>query len=90
MHPDVEWPNAWEGGRIRGRKAVHEYWIRQFAAISSQVEPESFHESPDGTIIVEVHQIVHDAQTDDLLSDTHTRHRYHLAANLIKRMDVLD
>ncbi len=32
MHPDVDWPNAWEGGRVHGRDAVRAYWERQFAA----------------------------------------------------------
>src|SRR5215218_1247521 len=39
MHPEVDWPNAWEGGRVVGRAAVRDYWKRQFAAISSHVEP---------------------------------------------------
>ena len=39
MHPDVDWPNAWEGGRVHGREAVRAYWTRQFQEISGQVEP---------------------------------------------------
>ena len=48
MHPEVDWPNAWEGGRVKGRAAVRNYWNRQFASISSKVEPEGFTEEPDG------------------------------------------
>ena len=44
MHPEVDWPNAWEGGRVVGRAAVRDYWNRQFTAISSMVEPEGFTE----------------------------------------------
>src|SRR5918994_4466415 len=40
MHPAVDWPEAWEGGRVVGRAAVRDYWHRQYAAISSKVEPE--------------------------------------------------
>jgi hypothetical protein len=40
MHPDVDWPNAWEGGRVTGREAVSAYWARQVESISSTVEPE--------------------------------------------------
>jgi hypothetical protein len=61
MHAEVDWPNAWEGGRVVGRAAVREYWDRQFAAISSKVEPEGFTEEADGAITVDVHQVVHDA-----------------------------
>ena len=90
MHPDVDWPNAWEGGRVTGRAAVREYWNRQFAAISSRVEPEGFTEEQDGTITVDVHQVVHDAQSGELISDSRLRHRYRLEKGLVMRMDVLD
>ena len=62
MHPDVDWPNAWEGGRVVGHEAVAEYWRRQFEAISSKVEPEGFAREPDGAVTVEVHQVVRDAR----------------------------
>jgi ketosteroid isomerase-like protein len=90
MHADVDWPNAWEGGRVVGRDAVRDYWMRQFEAISSQVEPERFAEEPDGSITVDVHQVVHDAGTGELLSDSHVRHRYRLENGLVTRMDVLE
>jgi ketosteroid isomerase-like protein len=90
MHEDVDWPNAWEGGRVVGRDAVRDYWRRQFEAISSQVEPEGFSEEPDGSITVEVHQVVHDAGTGKLLSDSHVQHRYRFEGGLITRMDVLE
>jgi ketosteroid isomerase-like protein len=90
MHPDVDWPNAWEGGREIGREAVRDYWERQFAAISSQVEPERFTDEPGGDITVEVHQVVHDARTGDLVSDARVRHRYRLEDGLVVRMDVLE
>ena len=90
MHPDVDWPNAWEGGRVIGRAAVIDYWTRQFAAISSSVEPERFAGEPDGSITVDVHQVVRDAETGELLSDSRVRHRYRLEGGLIVRMDVLE
>jgi ketosteroid isomerase-like protein len=90
MHPDVDWPNAWEGGRVVGRAAVRDYWNRQFAEISSTVEPEGFTEEPDGSITVEVRQLVHNARTGDLISDSHVRHRYRLVDGLVVRMDVLE
>jgi ketosteroid isomerase-like protein len=89
MHPEVDWPNAWEGGRVVGRAAVRDYWERQFAAISGNVEPERFTEEPDGSVTVDVHQVVHDARTQELVSDSHVRHRYRLEDGLIVRMDVL-
>ena len=90
MHPEVDWPNAWEGGRVLGRAAVRDYWTRQFASISGKVEPEGFTEEPDGSVTVDVHQVVHDARTGELISDTRVRHRYRLEDGLIVRMDVLE
>jgi ketosteroid isomerase-like protein len=90
MHPDVDWPNAWEGGRVVGREAVADYWRRQFSAISSTVDPESFTDEPDGSVTVDVHQMVRDASTAELLSDSMVRHRYRLRDRLIVRMDVLE
>jgi ketosteroid isomerase-like protein len=91
VHPEVDWPNAWEGGRVVGRDAVRDYWTRQFAEISSNVEPESFTEEPDGTVMVGVHQVVHDADSGELLTDSRVRHRYWFDEDdLVTRMDVLD
>ena len=30
MAPDVDWPNAWEGGYVHGQRAVADYWTRQW------------------------------------------------------------
>ena len=91
MHPEVDWPNAWEGGRVVGRDAVRDYWTRQFAEISSNVEPESFTEEPDGAITVDVHQVVHEANSGDLLTDSRVRHRYWFDdAGLVTRMEVFE
>jgi ketosteroid isomerase-like protein len=90
MHPDVDWPNAWEGGRVLGRAAVADYWRRQFDSISSTVEPERVDHEPNGNVTVAVHQLVNDARTGALIADEHVAHRYRLEDGLIARMDVVD
>lgn len=90
MHPEVDWPNAWEGGRVAGRDAVGAYWTRQFEQISSRVDPERFDHDLAGTITVTVHQIVRDAKTGEVQSDTHVLHRWRLEDGLVVRMDVLE
>jgi hypothetical protein len=90
MHPEVDWPNAWEGGRVVGRRAVADYWRRQFEEISSTVEPERFNRGPDGSVTVTVHQVVRDAETDELQANTHVLHRYWLEEGLVVRMNVLE
>ena len=42
MTEDVDWPNAWEGGRPVGHEQVRDYWTRQWAAIDPHVEPPGF------------------------------------------------
>jgi SnoaL-like domain len=90
MHPEVDWPNAWEGGRVRGREAVAAYWARQFEQISSRVEPLGFSRDDDGVISVDVHQVVRDAGSGELVSDSHVVHRWRLEDGLVVRMDVLE
>jgi ketosteroid isomerase-like protein len=87
MHPDVDWPNGMEGGRVRGRDAVREYWQRQFSMIDSNVEPEAFEELPDGRVSVTVRQRVRGADGEPI-SDGFVRHVYELRDGLITRMDI--
>jgi hypothetical protein len=56
----------------------------------ANVEPERFTEEPDGSITVDVHQVVHDAHTGELISDSRVRHRYRLEDGLVVTMDVLE
>jgi ketosteroid isomerase-like protein len=84
---DVDWPNAWEGGRLQGRAAVRDYWERQWAAIDGKVFPIGFAERPDGRIAVEVDQIVRDLD-GGLISHGRVAHVYTFHGELITRMEV--
>ena len=87
MHPDVDWPNGMEGGRVHGHEAVRAYWERQFAAVDSQADPEGFEELPDGRISVAVH--IHGRNREgDVAWDDRVRHVYELRDGLISRMDI--
>jgi hypothetical protein len=55
MHPEVDWPNGMEGGRVVGKSAVRDYWKRQFKSLNPRVEPQSFLTQADGRIAVVVH-----------------------------------
>lgn len=90
MHSEVDWPNAWEGGRVSGRAAVRDYWTRQFEQISSRVDPEHFEHDPDGSIVVTVHQVVRDGDTGKVQSDGRVLHRWWFEDGLVVRMDVLE
>jgi hypothetical protein len=87
MTADVDWPNAWEGGRVRGRDAVREYWTRQWAAIDPTVEPVGFATRPDGRVAVDVRQVAR-ALDGSLLADARVLHVYAFRGDLVARMDV--
>ena len=79
---DVDWPNAWEGGRVTGRDAVRDYWTRQWAAIDSRVEALAFEERPDGRVAVTVDQTVDGEHAGRVT------HVYAFRDGLVARMDV--
>jgi ketosteroid isomerase-like protein len=88
LHTDVDWPNAWEGGRLHGHDAVRAYWRRQFEAIDGNVEPTKIVTDGDTTTVT-VHQTVHDLD-GNLLSDGTVTHTYTFRDDRIARMDVED
>jgi ketosteroid isomerase-like protein len=87
MHPDVDWPNAFEGGRVHGHEAVRAYWARQFEQINPSVTPRGFAERADGRVAVDVHQLVRSLD-GAVLSDGTVAHVYTLRDGLVERMDV--
>jgi ketosteroid isomerase-like protein len=89
MHEDVEWANGMEGGHVRGRAAVREYWTRQMRMVSPHVEPVAFSPGQDGETIIEVHQVVHD-NIGHLLVDKMVGHVFRLENGLIRRFDIRD
>ena len=84
---DVDWPNAWEGGRVTGHTAVRDYWARQWQQIDPRVEPESIVTRSDGRIAVDVHQVVRDL-SGTVIADGHVVHVYELRDGLVARMTV--
>jgi len=87
MHPDVDWPNGWEGGRLRGHDEVQEYWTRQWKAIDPIVTPERIVREGDGRIAAHLHQVVRDLQ-GNVISDGMVEHVYQIEAGLIKSMEI--
>jgi hypothetical protein len=87
MHPDVDWPNAWEGGRVVGHSGVREYWARQWGVLDPTVEPVAFATDAQGCTIVTVHATVRDLE-GRVLSDGMVEHVYTFEDGLIRRMDV--
>ncbi len=90
MTDDVDWPNAWEGGRLLGHAAVRDYWTRQWAAIDPHVDPVDIAPRADGDgvrIAVRVHQVVRNLD-GEVVADGTVTHLYEMRSGLVARMDV--
>jgi ketosteroid isomerase-like protein len=87
MHPDVDWPNGMEGGRVLGTAAVRAYWKRQFETLVPRVDPVGFKHEDDGRIAVTVHQVVHDI-SGKMLVDQTIQHVYEIRDGLIRSMEI--
>lgn len=87
MHPEVEWPKAFEGGYVSGHTEIREYWARQWREIDPNVEPVGLRERQNGTLEVTVLQKVKDLQ-GNILFDGRVKHIYTLQDGLLRRMDI--
>jgi ketosteroid isomerase-like protein len=89
MSADVDWPNAWEGGRVHGRDGVRDYWTRQWSAIDPTVEPLAITARPDGSVAVSVHQIAR-ALDGTQIGEADVVHVFFFRDGLIARMEIED
>lgn len=87
MREDVMWANGMEGGHVHGRDGVREYWTRQWAMLNPRVDPVGFRTAPQGEIVVDVHQVIHDLE-GKLLVDQMVVHIFRFEGGLIKRFDI--
>ncbi len=87
MTDDVDWPNAWEGGRLHGKEEVRDYWTRQWGEIDPRVEPVSFARRPNGGVAVDVQQVVrtHDGA---LVNESVVVHVYGFRGGLVAHMEI--
>jgi hypothetical protein len=87
MHPDVDWPNGMEGGRVHGHDAVRAYWTRQWGLIDPRVEPRRFSTDETGRIVVDVHQVVRD-RAGNLIANEMVQHVYLIEDGLVRSMEI--
>jgi hypothetical protein len=88
LAPDVNWPNAVEGGRLLGRDAVREYWRGQFASFDPRVRPLAVRVRDDDRVEVRVHQVVNDLN-GDLIGQGEVLHVYEFEdRGLVMRMEI--
>jgi len=84
---DVHWPKGWESGHLEGRKAVRQYWLRQWNWIEPSMTPTRFRPLADGSIEVTVHQVVWDLG-GSLLSNAPVTHTYSFRDGLVAAMVI--
>jgi len=87
MHPEVDWPNGWEGGRVHGNDGVREYWTRQWSVIDPHVQIVRFLPDPSRRTIVDVQSVVRD-QAGNVIANEIVRHAYLIENGLIRSMEI--
>jgi hypothetical protein len=87
LSDDVQWPNGWEGGYVRGHDEIRDYWTRQWSEIDPTVEPVDVAIEPDGRIDVTVHQVVRD-RAGTLLAEVTLHHVYEMKRDQFTRMEI--
>ncbi|QUE49904.1 hypothetical protein KBB96_13625 [Luteolibacter ambystomatis] len=84
----MEWPKAFKGGFVQGLEEIRAYRTEQWSGIDPRVEPVAFHPGDDGSILVEVHQVVHDL-AGAVLAEVHVGHRFTFSGGLIRAMELV-
>jgi NAD(P)-dependent dehydrogenase (short-subunit alcohol dehydrogenase family)/ketosteroid isomerase-like protein len=87
MDPEVDWPNAPQGGFVHGREQVREHWREQFGQADPHIEISDIREKTDNRVEARVRQIVRRLDGTEV-SDDQQVHVFTIANDRIKRMDV--
>ncbi|MET0499243.1 MAG: nuclear transport factor 2 family protein [Steroidobacteraceae bacterium] len=93
---DVAWANGMEGGYVYGRKAIRDYWTRQWAVVDPHVEPVAVRRTEDGKIVAEVQQTVRDLEGNPIqgqahgLKDKTVGHLFTIQDGKVARFDICD
>jgi ketosteroid isomerase-like protein len=87
MHPGIKWSKAWEGDYAHGHHEVRDYWQRQWKEIDPNVKPVGFREREDGTLEVEVDQLVKNLD-GEILFQGKVSHIYKINNGQLQQMDI--
>lgn len=87
MHPDVDWPNFLEGGRVIGREALRTYWDEQFRIVAPEASPIELRELPDDQVFVRLHYVIKAVEGGGVWNDELTTNLFTFEGDLIRRMD---
>ena len=84
---DVAWANGMENTHVYGPEAVREYWTHQWSIINPHVKPVHIGKAADGSMVVEVHQTVHNLEGKLLLDET-VGHVFRIEGGRVTRFDI--
>jgi hypothetical protein len=87
LHPHIKWSRAWEGDYAHGHDEVKTYWQRQWQEIDPNVLPVGFVHRQDGTLEVEVDQLVKDLE-GNILFNGKVKHIYTIENSLLLQMNI--
>lgn len=88
LHEDVVWPDSLEGGLLKGRAAVTDYFARQFDLMQLDARQVTVREEPPARIVLDIQYAVK-SRDGQLWSDTRAVLAYDFADGLIVGMAVL-
>ena len=84
---DVAWANAMEGTHVHGKDAIRDYWTHQWSVIDPHVEPLKIAKAADGSLVVDVHQVVKNLEGQMLIDET-VKHAFRLDGGRVQRFDI--
>ena len=84
---DVVWANGMEGTHVHGKDAIREYWTHQWSVIDPHVEPLKIAKAADGSLVVDVHQVVKNLEGQTLIDET-VKHAFRLDGGRVQRFDI--
>ena len=84
---DVAWANAMEGTHVHGKDAIRDYWTHQWSVIDPHVEPMKIAKAADGSLVVDVHQVVKNLEGQTLIDET-VKHAFRLDGGRVQRFDI--
>ena len=84
---DVAWANGMEGTHVHGKDAIRNYWTYQWSVIDPHAEPLKISKAADGSLVVDVHQVVKNLEGQTLIDET-VKHAFRLDGGRVQRFDI--
>jgi hypothetical protein len=84
---DVAWANGMEGTHVHGKDAIRGYWTHQWSVIDPHVEPLKIAKAADGSLVVDMHQVVKNFEGQTLIDET-VKHAFRLDGGRVQRFDI--